>query len=219
VDVSIGSVSAQGGVALDAANFAAGQFEIHARDLDDLSPLALQKLSGGIDADVTLTHADARQYAAMKIRQAAIAAHASSATAHSNTNRVAFARLPPSHVVEDRRPAAAPKVLLTVFSDQLAQNMPVASLHAPSILTRLLLSNENYAFATIARSGATETATASSALSGVSDKTQVGAPNQSAPKFPTIYFIANSAEVLSSSNPLLLPGGPSDQTIACWNVG
>ena len=66
VDVSIGSVSAQGGVALDAANFAAGQFAIHARDLDDLSPLALQKLSGGIGADVTLTHADARQDAAIK---------------------------------------------------------------------------------------------------------------------------------------------------------
>jgi len=43
-----------------------------------------------------------------------------------------------------------------------------------------------------------------SALSGVSDKTQVGAPNRSAPKFPTIYFTANSAEVPSSSNPLLL---------------
>jgi len=57
---------AQGGVALDAANFAAGQFALHARDLDDLSPLALQKLSGGIDADVTLTHADARQDAAIK---------------------------------------------------------------------------------------------------------------------------------------------------------
>jgi outer membrane protein OmpA-like peptidoglycan-associated protein len=80
----------------------------------------------------------------------------------------------------------------------VAQNVPVASLHAPSIPARLPLGNENYA-ATIARSGATETATAS-----VSAKTQVGAPNQSAPKFPAIYFIANSAEVLSSSNPLLL---------------
>jgi translocation and assembly module TamB len=66
VDVSIGSVSAQGEGALDAANFAAGQFALHARDLDDLSPLALQKLSGGIDADVTLTRADARQDAAIK---------------------------------------------------------------------------------------------------------------------------------------------------------
>jgi len=84
----------------------------------------------------------------------------------------------------------------------VAQNVPVASLHAPSILARLPLSNENYAFAILAGS-ATETATASSALSGVSRKNQAGAPNQSALKFPTIYFAANSAEVLSSSNPLL----------------
>jgi outer membrane protein OmpA-like peptidoglycan-associated protein/uncharacterized protein YidB (DUF937 family) len=45
-----------------------------------------------------------------------------------------------------------------------------------------------FAFATIAGSGATN---------------QVCVPNQSALKFPTIYFAANSAEVLSSSNPLL----------------
>jgi uncharacterized protein YidB (DUF937 family) len=45
-----------------------------------------------------------------------------------------------------------------------------------------------FTFATIAGSGATN---------------QVRAPNQSALKFPTIYFAANSAEVLSSSNPLL----------------
>jgi uncharacterized protein YidB (DUF937 family)/outer membrane protein OmpA-like peptidoglycan-associated protein len=40
-------------------------------------------------------------------------------------------------------------------------------------------------------------------ISGVSGKNQVCAPNQSALKFPTIYFAANSADVLSSSNPLL----------------
>jgi outer membrane protein OmpA-like peptidoglycan-associated protein len=77
----------------------------------------------------------------------------------------------------------------------MAQNAPVASLHAPSILARVPHSNENYAFAPNAGSGATETATASLAL--------VGTPNP-ALKFPTIYFTANSAEVLSSSNPLLL---------------
>jgi outer membrane protein OmpA-like peptidoglycan-associated protein len=55
-----------------------------------------------------------------------------------------------------------------------------------------------FAFATIAGSGATETATTSSALK--SGKNQVCAL---ALKFPTIYFVANSAEVLSSSNPLL----------------
>jgi uncharacterized protein YidB (DUF937 family) len=38
----------------------------------------------------------------------------------------------------------------------VAQNAPVASLHAPSIPARLPPSNENYAFATIARSGTTE---------------------------------------------------------------
>jgi outer membrane protein OmpA-like peptidoglycan-associated protein len=85
----------------------------------------------------------------------------------------------------------------------VAQNAPVASLHAPSILARVPLSNENSAFAPNAGSGATETATASLALSGVSGKNQVGSPNP-ALKFPTIYFTANSAEVLSSSNPLLL---------------
>src|SRR3984893_12697685 len=93
---------------------------------------------------------------------------------------------------------------VTQSSPIVAQNVPVASLHAPSLPACLLLSNENCAFATVARSGATETATASSAPSGVSVKTQVGAPNRSAPKFPTIYFTANSAEVPSSSNPLLL---------------
>src|SRR3984893_13046301 len=45
-----------------------------------------------------------------------------------------------------------------------------------------------FALATIAGSGATN---------------QVCAPNQSTLKFPTIYFAADSAEVLSSSNPLL----------------
>jgi outer membrane protein OmpA-like peptidoglycan-associated protein/uncharacterized protein YidB (DUF937 family) len=88
------------------------------------------------------------------------------------------------------------------FAPIEAQNAPVV--YAPSIPARLPLSNENYAFATIAGRGATETATASSALSGLSYKNQVGAPNQLALKFPTIYFTANSAEVLSSSNPLLL---------------
>src|SRR4029077_7015439 len=111
----------------------------------------------------------------------------------------------------------------------VAQNVPVASLHTPSLpaclpFSRLPFSNENYAFATGTGSGATETATASSALSGVSRKNQADAPNQSALKFPAIYFIANSAEVLSSSNPLLLkaarlikqlPAGTSVEIIGC----
>jgi outer membrane protein OmpA-like peptidoglycan-associated protein/uncharacterized protein YidB (DUF937 family) len=58
-----------------------------------------------------------------------------------------------------------------------------------------------FAFATIAGNGAAETAMTPSALK--SGKNQVCALNQSALKFPTIYFVANSAGVLSSSNPLL----------------
>jgi outer membrane protein OmpA-like peptidoglycan-associated protein/uncharacterized protein YidB (DUF937 family) len=85
----------------------------------------------------------------------------------------------------------------------VAQNAPAASSHTPSIPARMPLSNEKYAFATIAGSSATITATASSSLSGVSGKNQVGSPNQSALKFPTIYFAASSAEILSSSKPFL----------------
>jgi translocation and assembly module TamB len=66
VDIAIGSVVAQGGAVFDPANFAAGQFTLRARDLDDLSALALQKLSGTLDADVTFTHADARQDVSIK---------------------------------------------------------------------------------------------------------------------------------------------------------
>ncbi|VFU09963.1 translocation/assembly module TamB domain-containing protein [Methylocella tundrae] len=65
-DVAIGSVTAQGGVALDPAHFAAGQFSLHAKNLDDLSALALEKLSGSLDAEVSLAHADTRQDAAIK---------------------------------------------------------------------------------------------------------------------------------------------------------
>ncbi|MGI8568240.1 MAG: translocation/assembly module TamB domain-containing protein [Methylocella sp.] len=61
VDVAIGSVGIKGALALDAANFAAGQFSIHARDLDDVSPLVLEKLFGAIDADITLSHGDGGQ--------------------------------------------------------------------------------------------------------------------------------------------------------------
>ena len=56
-----------------------------------------------------------------------------------------------------------------------------------------------YAFATIAGSGATETATAPP--SGVSGKTSI--PEQSALKLPTIYFATNSVEVPSESKAFL----------------
>ena len=85
-----------------------------------------------------------------------------------------------------------------------AQIAPVASLHVASMLNPLPFSNDNYAFVPIAGSGATETAMASWAFWGDRDKNQTGTPSRSALKFPTIYFIANSAEILSTSNPLLL---------------
>ncbi len=66
VDIAIASVTAQGGLSLDAANFAAGRLAVHAGDLDDLSALALRKLSGSLNADVTLTHEGERQDAALK---------------------------------------------------------------------------------------------------------------------------------------------------------
>jgi outer membrane protein OmpA-like peptidoglycan-associated protein/uncharacterized protein YidB (DUF937 family) len=85
-----------------------------------------------------------------------------------------------------------------------AQIAPVVPLHVTSMLKPLPFSNENYAFVPIAGRGTTEIATASWAFWGDRDKNQTGAPSQTALKFPTIYFIANSAEILSTSNPLLL---------------
>jgi outer membrane protein OmpA-like peptidoglycan-associated protein/uncharacterized protein YidB (DUF937 family) len=64
-----------------------------------------------------------------------------------------------------------------------AQMAPVASLNVASMLKLLPFSNENYAVVPIAGSGAT--------------------PKQSVPKFPVVYFVANSAEVLPSSKPLV----------------
>jgi OmpA-OmpF porin, OOP family len=61
-----------------------------------------------------------------------------------------------------------------------------------------------FAVATLAGSGATKTAAASSALkSGFSGKNPAGAPNQPALNLPAIYFAANSAEVPSSGKVLL----------------
>ncbi len=54
VDVTIGSVTARGGVTLDAQNLASGRLTVAAKNLDDLSPLLLRKLAGSLDADVSL---------------------------------------------------------------------------------------------------------------------------------------------------------------------
>jgi OOP family OmpA-OmpF porin len=61
-----------------------------------------------------------------------------------------------------------------------------------------------FAFATIAGSGANETPTASSALtSGFSVENPIGAPNQPTLNLPTIYFATNSAEVPSDTKVLV----------------
>lgn len=61
LDVTIGSASLVGAVALDAKNLASGRLAAKAPNLDDLSPLALSKLSGALDADLTLAAPDGGQ--------------------------------------------------------------------------------------------------------------------------------------------------------------
>src|SRR3954451_12655967 len=53
-DITIGSVEVRGSITLDRRNLAAGQVAVKTRDLDDLSPLVLKKLSGVLEADVSL---------------------------------------------------------------------------------------------------------------------------------------------------------------------
>ncbi|SFC90717.1 translocation and assembly module TamB [Bosea sp. CRIB-10] len=54
LDIAIGSVTLNGALDLDASNLAEGNLKLAARNLDDLSALALAKLGGRIEADVTL---------------------------------------------------------------------------------------------------------------------------------------------------------------------
>jgi translocation and assembly module TamB len=66
LDATIGSVAMKGAVSLDTKSLAAGQLSVKAENLDDLSPLLLQKLSGLLDADVTLARTQERQDIAIK---------------------------------------------------------------------------------------------------------------------------------------------------------
>ncbi len=61
LDLTIGSVRLNGAVTLDAAGLAAGSLKLAARNLDDLSPLALTKLGGQLDAEITLATPEGRQ--------------------------------------------------------------------------------------------------------------------------------------------------------------
>lgn len=61
LDLAIGSVTVTGAGTVDPAALVSGKLAVHARDLDDLSPLVLDKLSGSLDADATFTRESGRQ--------------------------------------------------------------------------------------------------------------------------------------------------------------
>ncbi len=61
LDLAIGSVRLDGAVTLDPSSRAAGRLTLAARNLDDLSALALTKLGGRLDAEIALTAPEGRQ--------------------------------------------------------------------------------------------------------------------------------------------------------------
>jgi translocation and assembly module TamB len=79
LDVLIGSVAVRGAVTLDPGKLASGRVAVAARDLDDLSPLLLTRLSGALDADVTLAVVNGGQNAALKASGQRVAAYEISA--------------------------------------------------------------------------------------------------------------------------------------------
>ena len=73
LDLAIGSVRLNGALTLDPASRAAGRLTLAARNLDDLSPLALTKLGGQLDADIALALVEGRQNLALTARGARLA--------------------------------------------------------------------------------------------------------------------------------------------------
>lgn len=61
LDITIGSVVLNGALDLDGANLADGNLKLVARNLDDLSALALSKLGGRVDADLKLSRPNGGQ--------------------------------------------------------------------------------------------------------------------------------------------------------------
>ncbi|TQI76476.1 autotransporter secretion inner membrane protein TamB [Bosea sp. AK1] len=61
LDFALGSIRLNGGLTLDPASRAAGRLTLTARNLDDLSALALTKLGGQLDADIVLAAPEGRQ--------------------------------------------------------------------------------------------------------------------------------------------------------------
>jgi len=73
LDLAIGSVVVSGAGTLDPAILASGKLSVHAHDLDDLSPLLLEKLAGALDAEVTFSREGARQDVAVAAKGQKIA--------------------------------------------------------------------------------------------------------------------------------------------------
>lgn len=73
LDLAIGSVRLNGALTLDTASRAAGRLTLAARNLDDLSPLALTKLGGQLDADIVLAAPEGRQDVDLNARGARLA--------------------------------------------------------------------------------------------------------------------------------------------------
>jgi translocation and assembly module TamB len=91
-DLGIGSVQAKGTLALDAANLASGRVTLAAADLDDLSALALQKLSGRLEADLSLDVKDGRQGLALDAKGSGIKAASAAIDRLEAKARIADAR-------------------------------------------------------------------------------------------------------------------------------
>lgn len=86
IDVSVGSVTVRGDLGLGPDRLATGRLRLVAGDLDDLSPLALTKLAGRLDADLVFEAAGSRQDLRLvakgaKLRVAGVAADRLDATA------------------------------------------------------------------------------------------------------------------------------------------
>jgi translocation and assembly module TamB len=73
LQLAVGSVAVTGAGTVDPAFLVSGKLSVHARDLDDLSPVVLEKLAGALDADVTLERDGERQDVALAAKGERIA--------------------------------------------------------------------------------------------------------------------------------------------------
>jgi translocation and assembly module TamB len=68
LDLQIGSVTARGAIALDAAQLISGQITASAGNLDDLSPLLMAKLAGAFNANLNFANESGAQNAQIALR-------------------------------------------------------------------------------------------------------------------------------------------------------